>query len=73
MGTGDPDGWADDTISERRVRLEQVFALDPAAGSVCLAGARNCPPEDCGGIPGYAHFLAAIGNQRHPDHEGMLG
>jgi hypothetical protein len=23
----------------------------------CLSGARRCPPEDCGGVHGYAEFL----------------
>ena len=26
----------------------------------CLAGARACPPEDCGGIPGYQHLLDVL-------------
>ena len=34
----------------------------------CVAGARACPPEDCGGIHGFDEFLDAIGNPRHPDH-----
>jgi hypothetical protein len=39
---------------------------------VCLGGARACPPEDCGGPGGYAHFLEAIQNKRHPDHRSLL-
>jgi len=34
----------------------------------CLAGARRCPPEDCGGVGGYAEFLTAISNPKHPEH-----
>ena len=24
---------------------------------VCVAGKRNCPPDDCGGTPGYERLL----------------
>jgi hypothetical protein len=37
----------------------------------CVASARACPPEDCGGIGGYEAFLLAIGNPKHPDHKEM--
>ena len=41
------------------LRLEQVLPLDPRQTyPVCIAGAGDCPPEDCGGPPGYAHLLA---------------
>jgi pRiA4b ORF-3-like protein len=33
---------------------------------------RACPPEDCGGIRGYADFLEAIGDPKHEEHKGML-
>ena len=26
----------------------------------CLSGERHCPPEDVGGVPGYAEFLEVI-------------
>lgn len=32
----------------------------------------RCPPEDVGGVPGYEHFLEAIADPRHPDHEELL-
>lgn len=27
---------------------------------VCIAGERNCPPEDCGGIWGYANLVSEL-------------
>ena len=39
---------------------------------VCVAGERACPPEDCGGVWGYADFLEAIRDPKHEEHESML-
>ncbi len=38
----------------------------------CVDGKRACPPEDCGGIGGYAEFLEAIGDPANERHEDML-
>ena len=61
------DGWDHELLVEK--------ILPPEAGKrypVCLAGKRACPPEDCGGIWGYAAFLEAIDDPQHPEHEEML-
>jgi len=34
----------------------------------CIDGARACPPEDCGGPPGYAHLLEVLADPDHPEH-----
>lgn len=39
---------------------------------VCLAGERRCPPEDCGGIPGYENFLGIINDPTNPEHAETL-
>jgi hypothetical protein len=31
-------------------------------------GERDCPPEDCGGIPCFYEMLEAGANPTHPDH-----
>lgn len=50
--------------------------IDNAMASVhyprCIAGARRCPPEDCGGVHGYVGFLEAIADPAHSEHGDML-
>ncbi len=38
----------------------------------CTAGARACPPEDCGGTIGYYEMLVILSDPDHEDHDGML-
>jgi hypothetical protein len=61
------DGW------HHSVVVEDPY-VPPVAGTVlqCLAGENACPPEDVGGPPGYADFLAAIADPRHEEHENFL-
>jgi hypothetical protein len=61
------DSWRHDVLVEKM--------LPPEAGArypVCLTGKRACPPEDCGGIWGYANFLDAIGDPQHEEHDELL-
>jgi len=49
------DGW------EHLVQLKQTVDLPERFTRQLLDGARAFPPEDCGGIWGYARCLAALG------------
>ncbi|MCC7318244.1 MAG: hypothetical protein IT219_06890 [Bacteroidales bacterium] len=31
-----------------------------------------CPPEDCGGVPGYYRLLEVMADPKHPDYADML-
>jgi len=61
------DSW------EHIVTIEKILPTDEpmATTAVCLAGSRACPPEDCGGISGYAELLRALQNRKHPEHKSM--
>ena len=54
------------------ILVEKLLEPDPAvAVPSCLKGKRACPPEDCGGIWGYAGFLEAVADPKHPEHKEM--
>jgi len=61
------DGW------EHELKIEQVLASEAGARYPrCLAGEGACPPEDCGGPPGYANLLAALADPAHEAHDDTL-
>jgi hypothetical protein len=61
------DDWEHDIL------IEQA----PPAGDgkffpACIGGKRACPPEDCGGPPGYEDLLAVLADPAHPNHAAQL-
>ena len=61
------DSW------EHEVTLERVGdALPDARYPRVTDGRRACPPEDVGGVPGYAEFVDAIRDPHHEEHASML-
>ena len=60
------DGW------EHTITVETVAPLqDDAPRASCLAGARACPPEDVGGVPGYLDVLEALERPGAPVSDWM--
>lgn len=61
------DNW------EHKVTFEKVAPAERGMRYPrCTDGRRACPPEDCGGVWGYEHFLEAIAEPNHEEHEAML-
>ncbi len=57
------DNW------RHQVAVEAVTPPDPGvAYPICVAGRRACPPEDCGGVPGYLKLLEALADPHHERH-----
>lgn len=68
------------TRSTRESRLRPLFAsrIVPysvagghAVGDRRARRASACPPEDCGGIPGFYDLLDALADPDHEQHEAM--
>jgi len=58
------DSW------DHEILLEKILQPEPGtAYPICLEGERACPPEDIGGVWGYAEFLEAQADPAHPRHE----
>jgi Plasmid pRiA4b ORF-3-like protein len=61
------DNW------EHMVAIEKAQpALDGKSYPACVAGARNCPPEDCGGSWGYQHLLEVLADPAHPERAEQI-
>ncbi|MGZ6565194.1 MAG: plasmid pRiA4b ORF-3 family protein [Solirubrobacteraceae bacterium] len=61
------DFWEHDIV------LEKTLERDPDAQlPVCVAGKGGCPPEDCGGVWGYADLRATLADPASEEHSAML-
>ena len=54
------DGW------DHVLRVEEILD-DPPARARCTGGRQACPPEDCGGIGGYAELASWVRSGYHDD------
>jgi len=54
------------------IDVERIDQASPnAVYPWCIGGECACPPEDCGGTPGYEDLLKILRNPKHPDYEQM--
>ncbi len=61
------DNWEHELLVEKILPEEKGKPYP-----LCLKGKRACPPEDCGGVWGYADLLEALKNPDDPEHEDLL-
>jgi hypothetical protein len=58
---------------EHSIIVERVAASAPDVSyPQFLGGERRCPPEDCGGVPGYYEFLRNVTSERKDKREHAL-
>ena len=58
---------------EHKILLEKILPREEGtAYPVCVKGKRACPPEDCGGVWGYADILEALEDPDDPENEELL-
>ena len=60
------DGWEHSVALEERLLPDQDTVYP-----ICLDGRLACPPEDCGGIPGFYRLLDILANPKHKEHDEM--
>ena len=58
------DNW------EHTIKLEDVLPAEKGATYPrCIKGKRNSPPDDCGGVWGYADMLEVLANPQDTEYE----
>lgn len=62
------DSWNHQLRFERIVDEEELLFEVPR----CIAGENACPPEDCGGFPGFQNLKEIIANPEHEEHQSMI-
>jgi hypothetical protein len=63
--------FGDDWVHE--VLVEKILPREAGRHyPICVKGKRACPPEDVGGVWGYADFLEIMADPKHPEREGLM-
>jgi len=61
------DSW------EHVIQVEKILPKEENVKyPVCIDGALNCPPDDCGGVGGFYDLLNILKNKKHPEYKEML-
>lgn len=57
---------------EHQITVEKMVEDYPYVYPICLEGEGACPPEDCGGVPGYLELLEIIKSPTHEEYEQVI-
>jgi hypothetical protein len=61
------DSW------RHRVAVEEILPKDERFSyPACIGGENACPPEDCGGFPGYHELKMKISDSKNPEYDEMM-
>jgi len=61
------DSWIHQLVVEKII-IPEASTRYPR----CLEGERACPPEDCGGVFGYARLLGIMVNPKHEEYRETM-
>lgn len=58
------DSW------KHQIKVEKFHSIDKSMKyPTCIGGQMNCPPEDCGGIHSFYHYVDVLKNKKHPEYK----
>jgi hypothetical protein len=61
------DGWVHEIQVEKQLNADSRLTYP-----LCIGGARACPPEDCGGPPGYQGLVQTLADKHSAEHDELL-
>ncbi|MCF8371858.1 MAG: plasmid pRiA4b ORF-3 family protein [Bacteroidales bacterium] len=61
------DSWRHDIVLQKILPYDAKQPLP-----FCIKGKNNCPPEDCGGVWGYADMLEILKDPKHEEYDDYL-
>lgn len=61
------DDWEHEIVVEKRIKRNRNQWLPWV-----VEGERAAPPEDCGGVSGFADLLEALSDPMHEEHQQMI-
>lgn len=61
------DSWA------HEIKISKILDHDPRMNyPACIAGENACPPEDCGGIPGFEDLKSTLAGKESEEKDELL-